>query len=237
MHMNKKVLIFRHIDCEGPGYLQEMLDQANIDSEVIKIDQQQRVPHSLKNVSGVVFMGGSMSVNDPLAWINEELTLIQHAIKQGIPLLGHCLGGQLIAKAMGGVVSKNKVKEIGWFDVTQVPSQICNTWFKGLPETFEVFHWHGETFSIPHAMCNVLRNDFCDHQCFATGRILALQCHLEMTESLVEEWVHRFSDQLTGEIPSLQTPEQILKNLPQRIKNLNSIADTVYEQWISLLNE
>lgn len=235
--MKKKVLIFRHVDCEGPGYLLECFDKNNVSFELIKIDQKQRVPRSLANVSGLVFMGGSMSVNDPLPWIDDEVDLIQHALKQNIPLLGHCLGGQLIAKAMGGLVVKNKVQEIGWFNVDKLDSPMCDAWFNAAPSTFEVFHWHGETFTIPAGATNVLSNAHCANQCFAMDSVLALQCHLEMTVASVEEWVDRFSDQLTGIIPSLQTPEMILQNLPERIKALNSIANSVYQHWISLLKD
>jgi GMP synthase-like glutamine amidotransferase len=108
------VAIFRHAVVEGPGYLADFLDERAIPWQLIAIDANDAVPPSVSTYSGLVFMGGPMSVNDDLPWIAGELDLIRDAVAQGVPVLGHCLGGQLISKALGGVVSKNPVKEIGW---------------------------------------------------------------------------------------------------------------------------
>ena len=102
----KPVRIFRHIACEGPGYLGTLLDKQQIPYEIIRVDDNQPVPQSLDDVSGLVFMGGSMSVNDPLDWIDDEVKLIQSARERDMPMLGVCLGSQLIAKALGVTVGK-----------------------------------------------------------------------------------------------------------------------------------
>src|SRR5687768_3370599 len=116
----KPVAIFRHFPTEGPGYFATYLDRRAIPYRLIKIDQGEPVPSRPAAFSGLVFMGGPMSVNDDLPWINGVLKLILSGVEEDIPVLGHCLGGQLIAKALGGVVSRNPVKEIGWGEVEVV---------------------------------------------------------------------------------------------------------------------
>ena len=101
----KPVAIFRQSPAEGPGYLSTFLDSHHIPWQLIKIDAGEDPPSTINQFSGLVFMGGSMSVNDDLPWIGSELKLIRQAVSSDIPLLGHCFGGQLISKALGGVVS------------------------------------------------------------------------------------------------------------------------------------
>ena len=119
----KPIAIFRHVAAEGPGYLAEFLDMQQIPWRLIAIDAGDAVPHSVEAYSGLVFMGGPMSVNDALPWIAPALALIRDAVAGDIPVLGHCLGGQLISKALGGTVSRNPVKEIGWGEVTVVGNE------------------------------------------------------------------------------------------------------------------
>src|SRR3989338_10047944 len=103
----KPIAIFRHISNEGPGYLAEFLDERQIPWELIAIDAGDAVPHSAEAYSGLVFMGGPMSVNDALPWIPPVLALIRDAVAGDVPVLGHCLGGQLISRALGATVSRN----------------------------------------------------------------------------------------------------------------------------------
>lgn len=231
----KPVRIFRHVDCEGPGYLAEFLDRHDVPWEQVSIDAGERVPATLDDVSGLVFMGGGMSVNDDLSWIGDELALIRRAADRGLPLLGHCLGGQLIAKALGGGVTQNRVTEIGWFDVERVDNEAAAQWLDGLPDSFEVFHWHGETFSLPEGAERILRNASCENQAFVKGNILALQCHVEMTEALVSEWAERFAHQLqTSE--TVQGPSEITRDLAHRMRRLHDVADKLYGKWIKNLH-
>ncbi|MGA7801383.1 MAG: type 1 glutamine amidotransferase [Gammaproteobacteria bacterium] len=224
--------IFRHVDCEGPGYLAEVLDTHRIPWRLIAVDQGQPIPAAIDGCSGLVFMGGPMSVNDPLPWIEPELKLIRAAADAGKPVLGHCLGGQLISKALGGHVGPNPVREIGWHPVAHADTDAASDWLAGLPDRFEAFHWHGETFSLPPGAQRLLHNEHCAEQAFALDNILALQCHIEMTEELVREWVARYADELSAPSPSLQSPDQITADLPTRISALQQRADTVYRRWL-----
>ena len=110
----KPVAVFRHATTEGPGYFATYLARHDVPWRVLKVDEGEAVPGNPREFSGLVFMGGPMSVNDDLPWLVPAQQLIRSAVDAGIPVLGHCLGGQLIAKALGGVVTRNPVKEIGW---------------------------------------------------------------------------------------------------------------------------
>jgi GMP synthase-like glutamine amidotransferase len=111
--------------------------------ELIRIDTGDPVPVDIAAYSGLVFMGGPMSVNDGLPWIPPVLDAIRDAVRRDIPVLGHCLGGQLMAKALGGTVGPNPLKEIGWGAVHVLDNPQASPWFGDAPKQFLVFHWHG----------------------------------------------------------------------------------------------
>ena len=129
MQIMKPVAIFRHAPSEGPGYFATFLDSHGIPWQLFRIDAGEALPADARQFSGLVFMGGPMSVNDDLPWIPHSLELIRQAAQADIPVLGHCLGGQLMAKALGGVVGRNPVKEIGWGEVVVANNATANTWF------------------------------------------------------------------------------------------------------------
>lgn len=227
------ILIFRHVDCEGPGYLLDVLERNKLDYELICIDQSAPVPTQLSGISGLVFMGGGMSVNDKLTWIDDELRLIQQAYSADIPVLGHCLGAQLMAKASGATIQANPVTEIGWFDVELVESSVSSPY----PHDFTAFHWHGETFSLPERSTLLYSNKHCSHQGFEYGNSIGLQFHIEMNKAMVEEWTDRFAQQLSRPDDGIQSKEEITHELDTRIKALHSAADQIYLHWLSKVNQ
>ena len=228
----QEILIFRHAPHEGPGYLADYLDRHRLPWRLIRIDQNDPIPSSIDGVSGLVFMGGPMSVNDPLPWIPRVTKLIQQAVAADVPVLGHCLGGQLISKALGGAITKNPVKEIGWLPVSRVDSPAAKPWLGDLPGEFEVFHWHGETFSIPPGATRILASSDCANQAFVIGKTLAFQCHVEMTAELVREWVRLGADDLAPLCATVQNPQAMTVELDRRVKRLQGIADKFYDRWI-----
>jgi GMP synthase-like glutamine amidotransferase len=232
----KPVRIFRHVDCEGPGYFASVLQRCHVPYHVIAIDRGEAVPQSLDDVSGLVFMGGPMSVNDSLDWIAAELDLIQRAIAVELPVLGHCLGGQLISKALAGTVTRNRVREIGWHEVWSQNNPAAHDWLAGI-EPFEAFHWHGETFSIPERATAILSSRHCENQAFVLGNTLALQCHIEMTPGLINEWLERYAEELAKPSDSLQSAETIRQKLEKRVEILQSIADRIYARWLKPILE
>jgi GMP synthase-like glutamine amidotransferase len=229
----KPVAIFRHSPGEGPGYFATFLDTHSLPWQLIRIDEGAPVPVSAQTFSGLCFMGGAMSVNDPLPWIPPVLELIGAAVAADVPVVGHCLGAQLMAKALGGVITTNPVKEIGWGEVTTtVPAA---EWLGDITH-FEAFHWHGETFSLPERARCILQNTFCANQAFVLGPHLGLQCHVEMTEAMIRSWNRRWAAESAMASASVQTPEQMHERMPERLTAMRIAADRLYSHWIAGLN-
>jgi len=202
---------------------------------VRKIDEGEAIPGNPREFSGLAFMGGPMSVNDDLAWIPPALRLIRSAVDAGVPVLGHCLGGQLIAKALGGAVTRNSVKEIGWGRVDVLPNDSAREWFGAGLQSFTSFHWHGETFSIPHGAVRLAASPWCENQAFAIGPHLAMQCHVEMTPDLIRAWCRDWEkevESLARRVPSVQTPAEMLDAVEDKVRTLNAIADRLYDRWM-----
>ena len=234
----KPVAIFRHAASEGPGYFATYLDRRSVPWRVVKMDEGEVVPGNPREFGGLVFMGGPMSVNDDLPWIGPALALIRSAVDAGVPVLGHCLGGQLIAKALGGAVTRNPVKEIGWGRVDVVENGAAGDWFGHGARSFTSFHWHGETFSIPPRATRILSSPYCENQAFALGPHLAMQCHVEMTPELIRAWCGEWGKEveaLARSMPSVQTPAQMTDDVEEKTRTLNAIADRVYDHWIKAL--
>lgn len=230
----KPIAIFRHIAHEGPGFLAEFLDARKIPWCLIALDEGKAVPSSSVDYSGLVFMGGPMSVNDDLPWIAQELDLIRDAVARNIPVLGHCLGGQLISKALGGVVSKNPLVEIGWGPVAVDDTECACRWLGDL-RVFDAFHWHGETFSLPAGATRLLSGVYCINQGYTLGPHLALQCHIEMTAELIASWCEAGASEIMANLdsPAVQSSERMQQraNFPQ----LHAVAERLYTQWVSAL--
>ncbi len=229
----KPVIIFRFASIEGPGFLATFLDKQGISWQLVKVDQGEALPATIADYSGVVLMGGPMSVNDDLSWIAPVLQLICEAVAADIPVLGHCLGGQLISKALGASVVKNPVKEIGWGPLMVSGNEAAQYWF-GDTETFNGFHWHGETFSLPAQAEHLLSSQYCENQAYAIGKHLALQCHIEMTPGMVQNWCEAGAEELMQSAcsPAVQQAETMLENLPLHCFFLNKVAARIYGQWI-----
>jgi GMP synthase-like glutamine amidotransferase len=228
----KPIAIFRHSPGEGPGYFATFLDRHSIPYTLLKIDAGDPVPADPGQFAGLCFMGGPMSVNDDLPWIARELDLIRAAVAAGVPCIGHCLGGQLMARALGGTVGRNPVKEIGWGTAAVADSEPARAWFDGL-RGFLSFHWHGETFTIPPGASAVLSSRYCANQAFVLGPHLGLQCHVEMTEAMIRLWNRQWADEVNGNPgPSVQTPDQMYEDMHDRLTLLHEVADRLYSRWI-----
>jgi GMP synthase-like glutamine amidotransferase len=232
----KPIAIFRHAGTEGPGHLAKFLDERQILWQLIAIDAGDAVPPSSSAYSGLVFMGGPMSVNDDLPWIPKVETLIRDAVAKDIPLLGHCLGGQLISRALGGIVSGNPVKEIGWGEVTVADNDAAHAWF-GDARSFAAFHWHGETFTLPQGATHLLSSAYCVNQAYSIGKHLALQCHVEMTAEMIKAWCAVGAGEIaSSSSPAVQTVSEMQQQINSKLPRLNSVAEQLYSQWIKSLS-
>ncbi len=177
-----------------------------------------------------------MSANDELPWTPGVLALMRDAVERKVPVIGHCLGGQLLARALGGTVSVNPVKEIGWHRVDVEGSTLAREWFGPDVASFTTFQWHGDTFSIPPGGQRILRGEHCANQaCVVDGRHLAMQCHVEMTPEMIRSWLESGADEVAQAraSPAVQSVESIEALLPARLPVLSSMAERLYTRWIA----
>ncbi len=233
----KPIAIFRHAFSEGPGHFASFLDRLARPWELIAVDAGEALPRDPEGFAGLVFMGGPMSVNDDLPWIEPVLKLIRQAVASDIPVLGHCLGGQLIAKAMGGSVGPNPVKEIGWGEVGVLDTPQARHWFGDI-KSFQAFHWHGETFSLPAGATRILTNAHCVNQAYVLGegmgKHLGMQCHVEMTQAMIEQWCAIGGDEINAASasPAVQSAKQIHDEALTKLAPLHQAAEALYTRWL-----
>lgn len=233
----KPVAIFRFSPTEGAGHFATFLDHAGIDWQLIALDEGAPVPHSLAAWSGFGFMGGPMSANDELPWTQPVLALIRDAVRAGQPCIGHCLGGQLMARALGGRVTSNPVKEIGWHPVHVEDNDGARDWLPGITR-FNAFQWHGDTFStLPPGATRLLSSPHCNHQAYVVGPHLGMQCHVEMTEALIDSWCGDGAAEIAaargaGQTETVMTTANIRALAQAELPALRRVAEQLYRRWI-----
>ncbi|WP_374493538.1 type 1 glutamine amidotransferase [Zoogloea sp.] len=233
----KPIAVIRHSPTEGPGHFATFLERRSLPWTLIRIDQGEAVPRSADGFSGLCLMGGPMSVNDDLAWIPPLLDLIRKTMAADKPVIGHCLGGQLMSRALGGTVIANPVKEIGWGTVRVIDSPLARAWL-GDTRQFESFHWHGETFSIPDGATRILESAACANQAFVLGKHLGMQCHVEMTRAMIDAWCESGADEIRDASPadSVQSPTAMQIDIEGRLSTLSRHAELLYSRWIEGLS-
>lgn len=231
----KPVAVIRHATTEEPGHFATFLESSRLPWQLIAIDRGDAVPRNSESFSGIAMMGGPMSVNDPLPWIQTECELIRDAFTREVPLIGHCLGGQLISKALGGEVVVNPVKEIGWHPVQFERNAPAEDWLGNSAREAIVFQWHGETFSLPPGADRIATGCDCANQAFVLGPHLAMQFHVEMTEDLIRAWCaewRRDYDPTRRPVSSIQSPEEMLAQTKARLDPMRRLAERIYSRWV-----
>ena len=180
------------------------------------------LPHE-NDFDWLVVMGGPMGVGDEpqYAWLAQEKQFIEKAIARDIPIIGVCLGAQLIAEVLGAKVRRNQQPEIGWFPVSLTPSGLASPHLHGFPQSFMAFHWHGDKFDIPHDADRLACSEACDNQAFAYRKVIALQFHLETLPSgAMDLCVHCAQDLVNA--PHVQSVQTML-NTASRFDELNRL--------------
>ncbi|MFT4171164.1 MAG: type 1 glutamine amidotransferase [Rhodocyclaceae bacterium] len=205
---------------------------------LIRVDLGESVPLGAGDFAGLCFMGGPMSVNDELPWIGGELALIRDAVAHEVPVIGHCLGGQLLARALGGVVTRNREREIGWTRVVATPTREARDWL-GPVAAFDAFQWHGETFSLPTGATRILGSEGCANQAYVLGPRggihLGMQFHIEMTEALIRNWntawANEFAPPVLGRY--VQRPDEQFARIKDALPAMRAMAERVYARWMA----
>ncbi|SEK45173.1 GMP synthase-Glutamine amidotransferase [Atopomonas hussainii] len=230
-----EVLILTHVPYCSPGHLETVLCREGVSFREVRVDLGELAHVDLRKPKAVAIMGGPMSVNDPLPWLADEVEAIRFWIAQGTPLIGHCLGGQLIARALGATVQRMPHTEIGWQKVTRHDEGEDSPWLAHLGEEFVVYQWHSDTFAIPHGAVPLMGSAHCANQAFAYGEhVLALQGHPEMTEALVRRWTTSWAELIDPSQPSQQSIERQLMGLSEKVAALHHVAEGFYQRWLTL---
>ena len=227
----RSVVICRFAPTEGPGHFATYLTAHGIPCRLVKLDEGETLPR-LEYVAGLAMMGGPMSVNDSLPWIRPMLDLVRESLEANVPVIGHCLGGQMLAKALGAPVTRNPVKEIGWGEVSVEANESAQRLSPG--GAFLSYHWHGETFALPQGAERIWSSPHCANQGYVIGPHIGMQCHIEMTRVLIETWCEHGAREIEESIsasPAVQSREEMLKDIDAKVAALNAVADRVYAEW------
>jgi GMP synthase-like glutamine amidotransferase len=164
--------------------------------------------------------------------MEQEARLMEEALRLEIPIMGHCLGSQLLARALGAEVSANRPVsfELGWYPVEVVQTDLSD-WTEGF-QGDEVFHWHNENFALPAGAVRLLSNQHCTNQAFLHGIHLGMQFHIEITAAQVKDWTQSSDDpQNWAHLESVQSQEEMYRMLEERVSRSNRMADQIYHRW------
>jgi GMP synthase-like glutamine amidotransferase len=218
----------QHVRFEGLGSIEGWLRKAGYEISSTAFFDGGVLPN-IEEIDLLIVMGGPMSVNDEseYPWLVQEKAFVRQVIEAGKPVLGVCLGAQLIASALGGQVFANAEKEIGWFPVAPVESDAPDVF--RFPEETHVFHWHGETFSLPPGAVQIARSRGCENQAFQIGRnVIGLQFHLETTPASAQGIVENCADELV-DARYIQTASEILAASEERYLQINRLMVSILE--------
>jgi len=225
-----RVVAFRHVPFEDLGLIYSSLEECGISVECADLYRQASPLPDISSAAGLIFMGGPMSANDDLPYLERELRCIRQAVERRQPVLGVCLGAQLLARALGATVYRNPVKEIGWFDIELTDTGLADPLFAGLDRSQTVFQWHGETFDLPASAAWLASSEACLHQAFRVGaNVYGLQFHLEVTPQMIADWCKQ--DANCGDVQGLPAPLDPYRHT----EHLAHLSRLVFGRWCALL--
>lgn len=232
-----RIAILQNNSDDGPAYLGTWLTQHGVDFDVFNFDAGESPPATLSAYSGLALLGGPMSVNDDLPSLRKSESMIREARDTGKPVIGHCLGGQLISSALGANVTVADAPEIGWAKVRLSEGVEAREWFGEFAGTErDVVQWHYDAFSLPEGATLLASNEVCPVQAFAIHHMLAMQFHIEIDRNKLASWARNGKEELTALIgqPYVQQARTIAAEIPKRMSASHALADRIYEQFIRL---
>ncbi len=235
----KKLLVCQHVAYELLGTLHPLLKRAGFRIRYVNFDRHPHAEPEVDGYHGLVVLGGPMGVDqvDKHPHIETELRLIGDAIDRQVPVLGICLGAQLLAKTLGARVMKNPEKEIGWYDVSPTEAGKADPLMCEIRPGEKIFQWHGDTFELPAGAVHLAESEACANQAFRYGdNIYGFQFHLEVDEAMIGRWLevpHHVNEiaELDGQID----PNRIREETPLYIDRLKELSDFTFGRFVDLL--
>ena len=230
----RKLLVFQHAAAEPLGVLDPMLRRWGFRIRYVNFAREPAVPLDLERYNGLVVLGGPMNVDQTGAYphLLTEIAAIRAALKLEVPVLGICLGAQLLAAALGATVRPNRVREIGWYRLQPAAEAQTDRLFRHFDAGQHVFQWHAYTFDLPPGAVHLASTESCEHQAFRYGnRAYGLQFHLEADEALIRRWlaVPAYAAEVGDE-----GVEQILRTTPGHIRPALSLSERVFHEFLEL---
>ncbi len=187
----RKVLVFQHVAHEILGTLNPLLKAEGFRIRYVNFQRHPDFQASLEGYNGLIVLGGPMGVYeaDKFPHLKHEMKIIEEAMKKDIPVLGICLGSQLVAEVLGGNVRRSKHAEIGWHDVRLTKEGMNHKLFSGFSESEKIFQLHGDTFDVPKGSVHLASSELCNAQAFQMGKVFGYQFHLEVDEAMIQRWL------------------------------------------------
>ncbi len=229
------VLILQHLSSDGPAYLATWLRRYNLAHVVRDSQAGEDYPERIDGYSALAVLGGEMSANDALPSLRRAEALILDAMAHDLPVIGHCLGGQLMARALGAAVTKSPAPEIGWQPLQVADDEVARAWF-GATGPCHVFQWHEEAFGLPAGAVPLAGSEACPHQAFAIGRHLAMQFHLEVDEEKLRRWSALDTPAYRAQQRrhrSVQSGADMRAAMAMWLPAQQRLADHVYAYWLA----
>lgn len=230
----RPVLVLQHMASDGPAYLAQWLREQERPFRVFDSSAGQAYPERIDGWGALAVLGGEMSANDPLPSLRQAERLILAAVEAGVPVIGHCLGGQLMARALGAPVTRSPAPEIGWHAVRIAPHAQARAWFGALDEAV-VYQWHHEAFGLPPGASLLAASDACPHQAFALGPHLGMQFHVEVDADKLAAW-SACSDPdflaLQRECATVHSGAAMRAGAQRHLEAQQRLAARLYARWI-----
>lgn len=232
--MTKPVLILQFMDNDAPAYLGTWLERHRVASELRVATASAGFPDRVDGFSALALLGGEMSVNDDLRCIRDACRLVEQSLRQNVPLLGHCLGGQLLARVLGARVGPSPKPEVGWHRIDRIDSPLSLAWL-GPDAAQQVFQWHYEAFDLPAGAQALASSAQCPFQAFAIGPHLGLQFHVEIDASKIDLWLRHPDAQYESaqhRFETVQRPNRIRQDTVHLLALQQQLADRIYRRWV-----
>jgi GMP synthase (glutamine-hydrolysing) len=229
----RAALVVQHVAVEGAGVIGDVLRRRRVPVRLVGPDEPLPV-EAVRHALGIVVLGGPMGVYDAddHPRLRDELALLERAVAAGTPVLGICLGSQLLAAALGARVYRAPRKEIGWLDVTLQPAAREDALLKVAPPRFPALHWHGDVFDLPAGARHLASSEQTAHQAFAHGRAWGLLFHLEALPAQVSAMARAFPDELAEAGVS---PDSLVVSTRRFAADAERLGSAVFDRWADLL--